>query len=121
MSAPPSTFHVINCSLHLSDKNFKLDIFKSRVYLLKSLGYSLCINLVGHPDQIMLADECARWTKNIGISFSLIPLIGDINGISFRSIEDYPEPLKRVIKKYSHITLVDKNRFNNGERIDKLI
>jgi len=116
--APPSSFGIINCSLHPSDKNFRLDQFKSRVHLLKVLGYPISVNFVGHPDQIMLAPDYAEWCKSIGVGFSLIPLLGNNDGIFFKTINDYPEALRNIINKYSTPELKDDNRFIDGARVN---
>jgi MoaA/NifB/PqqE/SkfB family radical SAM enzyme len=116
--APPSAFVSINCSLHPTDKNFRWELFKNRVELLKEMGYPVSVNFVGYPDQIMLTSFYYDWCMSIGISFSLIPLIGNLgNGLFFNSIEDYPMPMRNIIKKYTQQNLTDSNRFRNGSRI----
>jgi radical SAM protein with 4Fe4S-binding SPASM domain len=116
-SAPPECFGMICCSLHVTDKNFKWELFKNRIQLLKSFGYQLQINYVGIPDQIMLVPEYSDWCKSIGVKFVLIPLLGNRDGMEFKSISDYPEPLKTIIYQYSITGLLDGNRFVEGTRL----
>ena len=119
MIVPPSAFTIINCSLHPTDKNFRWELFKSRVELLKAMGYIVAVNFVGYPDQIMLTPVYHDWCISIGIPFALIPMVGNIgDGIFFKSIEDYPTPMKDIIKKYTQQNLTDNNRFKGGSRIE---
>lgn len=115
---PPDAFGVINCSVHPLDKNFKSELFKSRVQLLKSLGYSVSVNFVGHPDQLLLATEYAEWCQKLGIEFSLIPMLGKIGNLEFKTIEDYPENLRSIIKQHSRVDLTDVNKFREGKRVE---
>jgi hypothetical protein len=116
MAVPPEAFGIINCSLHPSDKNFRWELFKNRVQLLKSLNYPVSVNFVGHPDQIMLAPEYSSWCNSIDVNFSLIPLLGKHDGIVFNTIDDYPEPLRKIIYDYSRPDLKDGNKFKDGKR-----
>ena len=110
---PPEAFIAINCSLHPSDKNFRIEMFKSRVQLLKSLGYPVSVNFVGHPDQITLAMDYWTWCKSINVGFALIPLFGSY----FNTVEDYPEPLRKIIYEISREDLRDSNKFLSGKRV----
>jgi hypothetical protein len=116
-SAPPEAFGAINCSCHPSDKNFRWELFKNRVHLLKVMGYPVSVNFVGHPDQIMLAMEYSKWCQDIGVGFSLIPLLGKHDGFEFKTVDDYPVPLKNIVDKLSNENLTDKNKFLNGKRV----
>jgi radical SAM protein with 4Fe4S-binding SPASM domain len=108
----------INCSLHPSDKNFDWSMFKSRVQSLASFDYNVSVNFVGHPDQISLSYEYKEWCDEIGVSFSLVPLIGDVGDAHFSSIEDYPDPMKNIIKELTIVNLQDStSRFSEGERV----
>lgn len=120
MAAPPEAFGLINCSCHPSDKNFRWELYKNRVELLKAMGYNIAVNFVGHPDQIMLAPTYHKWCQEIGVNFAFIPMVGGgVDGVVFNTVEDYPEPLRNIIKKYSSEILSDKNKFDHGKRIIK--
>lgn len=118
MAAPPSSFGAINCSLHPSDKNFRWELYKSRVELLKSFDYPVSVNFVGHPEQLMLTSYYHDWCKSIGVNFSLIPMVGTFEGITFSTINEYPEPLRKIINKYTQENLSDKNKFIMGKRVN---
>lgn len=118
-SVPPEAFGIINCSLHPSDKNFKWELFKNGVQLLKSLNYPVAINFVGHPDQLMIAPDYAEWCKSINVNFSLIPIVGETDECNFRTIEDYPEPMRNIINNFSSSELKDQNKFINANRVSK--
>lgn len=117
MAAPPESFGAINCSLHPTDKNFRWELYKSRVELLKSFNYPVSVNFVGHPDQLMLTQTYADWCNSIGVNFALIPMVGTFDDINFPTVEDYPLPLKNIIKKFTTKNLSDENKFIGGERI----
>lgn len=110
-------FSSINCSLHPTDKNFKWECFKNGVQLLKLFGYNVSVNFVGYPDQITLAPEYNKWCMDIGVDFSLIPMVGNIDGVRFNTINDYPKPLKDIINSISSARLQDGNKFLDGQRI----
>ena len=108
----------INCSLHPTDKNFNWTMFKSRVQSLASFGYHVSVNFVGHPDQISLAHEYKEWCDGIGVTFALIPLIGNVGDAHFSSVEDYPDPMRNIIKELTVVNLQDSSsRFSDGERV----
>ena len=47
-----------------------------------------------------------------------MPLIGDVGDAHFSSIEDYPEPMKNIIKELTVVNLQDSSsRFSDGERV----
>ncbi len=112
----PEGFAIINCSLHPTDKNFKWELFKNRVELLKALNYPVSVNFVGHPDQIMLTKQYAEWCKDIDVNFSLIPIVNK----DFLTIDSYPKPLRDIINKYSRLDLKDNNKFINGKRVENI-
>lgn len=113
----PPQYIDVNCSLHAIDKNFNWESFKNGVQLLKLLGYNVGVNFVAHPDQLTLAPEYSKWCKSIGVNFSLIPMIGIIGGLHFKSVDDYPEPLKNIIYSFSSENLQDSNKFIDGNRV----
>lgn len=116
-AAPPSAFGAINCSLHPADKNFRWELFRSRVAALKAMNYPVSVNFVGHPDQLMLAPEYAAYFKSMGVNFSLIPMIGPVGDFRFLKIEDYPEPMRKIIYQHTSQSLSDDNRFIEGKRV----
>lgn len=116
-AAPPEAYGGINCSVHVSDKTFNMDLFKSKILLLKSMNYPITVTLVGHPNQIMLAPELYDYFNSRGIAFTVIPMVGNFNDVYFKTIEDYPEPLKSIIYKYSAKHVLDDNRYLDGKPV----
>lgn len=117
---PPEHISDINASLHATDKHFKWDLFRNRVLLLKQFGYKVNIVFVAHPDQIILIPQYHDFfTKKHNIPFNVVPLVGNCSGITFNSINDYPEPLKKILDLYVSKDLRDTNRFNYSDRVDK--
>jgi len=118
---PVEGIGIINASLHPTDKNFRWELFKSRVLLLKEFGYSVAINFVAHPDQIMLIPEYHEFfTEKHGIELQVIPMVAGWSGVEFGSMNDYPEPLKKILDKYVRQDLQDENRFIDGHRITEV-
>lgn len=116
---PREGIGIINASIHPTDKHFKWDLFKSRIMLLRSFGYPVKVNLVAHPDQVMLIPEYHEFFEKHGVSMAVIPMVGDWSGITFKSINDYPEPMRKVLNKYVIGNLQDDNRFVEGDRVTK--
>lgn len=116
-AAPPSAYGAINCSLHATDKNFRWELFKSRIMALKAMDYPVSVNFVGHPDQLMLAPEYAAFFKGLGVNFALIPMIGQVDGFQFPTVDHYPLPLRQIIQQLTSEGLSDKTRFVQGRRV----
>lgn len=58
-------------SIHPTARNFNIERLKSSSLLLKNNGYPVMLTLVGHPDQLFLAEEWSEWCKKYNISFFL--------------------------------------------------
>ena len=114
---PPQAFSGWNASLHLLERTFDMNIFKAKVLMLKSLGYPVTVTLVGHPDQVMMAPELHDYFTSRGVGFTIIPMVGEFQGVGFKSISDYPLPMQEVIRKYTHAHNLDDNRFDLGKRL----
>jgi hypothetical protein len=61
----------INCSLHPTSKGFNWELFKGSVLLLRSAGFHVSVNYVGHPLQLYLAPEYKAWCEQHRIEFTL--------------------------------------------------
>ena len=115
-AAPPEKWRSINCSLHPTEPKFSWEVYSGRILALKALGYPVAMNLVGHPSQIMLAPQYAKFCKDAGIVFSLIPMIGKFDGFDFPTVADYPKAMRRIIESLCPETLDDSNKFYEGAR-----
>ena len=115
----PTSSTGINASLHVTDKRFDWNTFSGRVLELQEAGYNqLSINFVAHPDYVHLIPEYHDFfTVKHGIEFCVIPMIGGWSGVEFSSIEEYPEHLRSILKKYVIENLQDDNRFTEGDRV----
>jgi len=118
---PPQAFSGWNCSLHLLERTFDMNIFKAKVLMLKSLGYPVTVTLVGYPDQVMMAPELHDYFTGRGVGFTIIPMVGEFEGVGFKSVADYPAPMRAVIEKYTHAHNRDENRFVGGKRVSDLV
>ena len=107
---PPDGITAINASLHATDKRFDWDMFRSRVMLLKQFGYTVSVNFVAHPDQIMLTEEYHDYFTSRGVPFALIPLAGWRMG-------KYPKVLRSILEKYVSNALDDDSCFKDGRRV----
>lgn len=114
---PPQAFSGWNASLHLLERTFDMNIFKSKVLMLKSLGYPVTVTLVGHPDQVMMAPELHEYFTQRGVGFTIIPMVGEFDGVGFKSIADYPPPMQEVINRFTQAHNLDDNRFVKGRRL----
>lgn len=115
-AAGPEKWRAINCSLHATEPKFNWEIYSGRILALKALGYTVSVNFVGHPCQVMLAPKYAKFCKDNDIHFALIPMIGEFDGFSFKTVDDYPEAMRDVINELCHETLTDTNKFYDGVR-----
>lgn len=104
MQVPPNGVNCIIATIHPLEKKFQWESFEGKVLLLRSLGYTVIINFVGHPDQIMLAEKYHKWCKDNGLRLQVIPLQGDTGGQIFNTENDYPEPLRRMFHLDDKIT-----------------
>lgn len=98
-SLSPEQIYLINASLHPSEKSFSWEMFKSKVHMLKAMGYSVAANIVAHPDHIFLIPEYHEHFQEHDIPFMVIPLMGDWSGVSFDSLEDYPDYFREIIEE----------------------
>lgn len=116
-AAPPEAWRSINCSLHATEPKFNWEVYSGRILALKALGYPVSANFVGHPSQIMLAPKYAEFCKVNGIPFALIPMIGSFDGFTFKTVKDYPEKMREIIKDLCPEELNDSNKFLGGDRV----
>tara|TARA_X000001382_G_C3170755_1_gene179386 strand:- start:254 stop:1093 length:840 start_codon:yes stop_codon:yes gene_type:complete len=116
-AAPPEAWKSINCSIHPTEPKFSWEVYSGRILALQALGYPVGMNLVGHPSQIMLAPRYAKFCKDNGINFALIPMVGSFDGFNFKTIDDYPEKMRKIIKDLCPETLDDRNKFLKGARV----
>ena len=114
---PPQAFSAWNASLHLLERTFDMNIFKAKVLMLKALGYPVTVTLVGHPNQVMLAPELHEYFIKHGVGFTIIPMVGEFDGVGFKSISDYPPPMQEVIHRFTQAHNLDDNRFSKGKRL----
>lgn len=116
-AAPPEAWKSINCSIHPTEPKFSWEVYSGRILALQALGYPVGMNLVGHPSQIMLAPRYAKFCKDNGINFALIPMVGSFDGFNFKTIDDYPIKMRKIIKDLCPETLDDRNKFLKGARV----
>jgi hypothetical protein len=64
----------------------------------------------------MLAPKYAEFCKKNNIPFALIPMIGSFDGFTFKTVEDYPEKMRKIIKDLCPDELNDSNKFLGGDR-----
>jgi len=62
---------LITASLHPTSKGFNKELFFGALLYLKNNGHNVCVNFVGYPLQLFLAEEYEKWCDEHGITFNV--------------------------------------------------
>jgi len=84
---------LITASLHPTSRGFNKELFFGSLLYLKNNGHNVCVNFVGYPLQLFMAEEYKKWCDAHGITFNVDYWCGgDHNGFSpklSRSEQDF--------------------------------
>ena len=62
---------LITASLHPTSKGFNKELFFGSLLYLKNNGHNVCVNFVGYPLQLFLAEGYKKWCDEHGITFNV--------------------------------------------------